>query len=62
MQYVYPIVHTIQLKDDKHTNDCRLEIEKAPNESPLKLLAEERSEPLNVFHYAVHLSGYHALD
>lgn len=61
MQYVYPIIYTIPLDSDKFTNYCRLSIENN-NDNPLRLLAEERSQPLNIFNYAVHLSGYHALD
>jgi hypothetical protein len=61
MQYIYPIVYTLPIQDGKKAQDFRVEIEKN-GENPLKLLSTEKSEPLNIFNYAVHLAAFHAID
>ncbi|KAI6180801.1 SH3 domain-containing protein [Aphelenchoides besseyi] len=61
MNYIFPLVNILQSRNDEQLNDYRSKIEKN-SESPLKLLSESKCAPLNVYDYAVHLSGYHALD
>ncbi|KAI6223185.1 SH3 domain-containing protein [Aphelenchoides besseyi] len=61
MNYIFPLVNILQSRNDEQLSDYRSKIEKN-TESPLKLLSESKCAPLNVYDYAVHLSGYHALD